>query len=161
MGSSRNRLLKEHVRKRKMACHAKSHLLYPQMIMLKVNSEYAQYILSMQTARLCYTQPLNKGIYAPMNILLRQTLSVTPLQNLLVNQDLESEAEFNIFQNLHLRTQKSVCATIYGPFVEIGANFSLQLHRGHSLLKLIIKKVIPVIQCEKHKKIEFSGLYTL
>ena len=42
-----------------MASHAKSQLLYLQMIMLKVDSEYARYILSMHTARCNYTQPLN------------------------------------------------------------------------------------------------------
>ena len=48
-----------------MACHAKSQLLYLQMIMLKVDSEYARYILSVHTARFNYTPPLNNSIYTP------------------------------------------------------------------------------------------------
>ena len=40
-------------------------LLYLQMIMLIVDSEYARYILSLHTAGLCYKQPLNNSIYAP------------------------------------------------------------------------------------------------
>ena len=51
--------------KRKMARHAKSQLLYLQMIMLIVDSEYALYILSVHTARFYYTQPLNNSIYTP------------------------------------------------------------------------------------------------
>ena len=51
--------------KRKMARHAKSQLLYFQMSMLKVDSEYAWYILSVHTARFNYTQPLNNSIYTP------------------------------------------------------------------------------------------------
>ena len=51
--------------KRKMARHAKSQPLYLQMVMLKVDSEIARYILSMHTARFNYTQPLNNSIYTP------------------------------------------------------------------------------------------------
>ena len=51
--------------KRKMARNAKSQLLYLQMIMLKVDSEYARYILSVHTSRFNYTQPLNNSIYTP------------------------------------------------------------------------------------------------
>ena len=53
----------EHVHKRKIVCNAKSKLLYLQMTMLKVDSAYAPFILSMQTAELCYTQPLNTFIF--------------------------------------------------------------------------------------------------
>ena len=44
---------------RKMARHAISQLLYLQMIILIVDSEYARYILSVHTAGLCYKQLLN------------------------------------------------------------------------------------------------------
>ena len=50
---------------RKMARHMISQLLYLQMIMLIVDSEYARYILSIHTAGLCYKQPLNNCIYTP------------------------------------------------------------------------------------------------
>ena len=71
---------------RKKARHAISQLLYLQMIKLIVNSEYALCILSLHTAVLCYK---NRWIivYTPLvNILLRRTLSVTPLRNLPVNK---------------------------------------------------------------------------
>ena len=43
-----------------MACFAKSQSLYIEMTMLKVDSAYSWSILSITTAGLCYTQPLNK-----------------------------------------------------------------------------------------------------
>ena len=66
---------------RKMARHVISELLYLKMIMLIVDSEYARYILSLHTARLCYKQLLNNSIYTPCEYSLRRTLSVTPLRN--------------------------------------------------------------------------------
>ena len=67
-------------------------------------------------------------------------------------KDLENWAEFNLLQNLHLCTQKSVCARNFGPLGEIGANFSLQLSSRTQLSKINNKKVIAENQCEKHKK---------
>ena len=61
-------------------------------------------------------------------------------------------AEFNLLQNLHLCTQKSVCATNFGSLGEIGANFSLQLSSRTQFAKINNKKVIAENQCEKHKK---------
>ena len=92
--------------KRKMARHAISQLLYLQIVMLIVDSEYALYILSLHTAGLCYKQPLNNCIYTACKY---------------------SFETINLLQNLHLCTQKSVCARNFGPLGEIGANFSLQL----------------------------------
>ena len=63
---------------------------------------------------------------------------------------LEQLAKFNILQNLHLYTQKSVCITNFGPFGEIGAPFSLQLSSRTQFAKIKIKKVIAENQCEKH-----------
>ena len=51
-GSFQKQLILEHTHKTKMARHAK-----PQPLL----TAYAWQILSMQTAVLCYTQPLNKG----------------------------------------------------------------------------------------------------
>ena len=51
-------------------------------------------------------------------------------------KDLENWAEFNLLQNLHLCTQKSVCARNFGPLGEIGANFSLQLSSRTQLAKI-------------------------
>ena len=61
-------------------------------------------------------------------------------------------AEFNLLQNLHLCTKKSVCTTNFGPFGEIGANFSLQLSSLTWFAKIKKNKVIAENQCEKHKK---------
>ena len=49
--------------KRKMARHAISQLLYLQIVMLIVDSEYVRYILSLHTAGLCFKQSLNNCIY--------------------------------------------------------------------------------------------------
>ena len=118
--------------------------------MLIVDSEYARYILSLHMAGLCYKQPLNNCI------LLRRTLSVTPLQNLPVNKRLRQLAGFNLLQNFHLCTQKSVCDTNFGSLGEIGANISLQLSsRTQFFSKINNKKVIAENQCEKHKKSSF------
>ena len=51
-------------------------------------------------------------------------------------KDLENWAEFNLLQNLHLCTQKSVCARNFEPLGEIGANFSLQLSSRTQLAKI-------------------------
>ena len=86
-------------------------------------------------------------VYSPLvNIRLRRTLSVTPLP---VNKDLKILAEFRLSQILHLCTQKSVCATNFGPFGEIGANFPVQL--SSHFAKIENKKVIAENQCEKLK----------
>ena len=54
-------------------------------------------------------------------------------------------------QILHLCTQKSVCATNFGPFREIGANFPVQLSSRSHFANIENKKVIANNQCEKHK----------
>ena len=61
-------------------------------------------------------------------------------------------AEFNLLQNLHLCTQKSVCVTNFESLGEIGANFSLQISSRTQFAKINNKKVIAENQCEKHKK---------
>ena len=66
-------------------------------------------------------------------------------------------AEFRLSQILHLRTQKSVCATNFGPFGEIGANFPVQPSSRSHFANIENKKVIADNQCEKHK-LEFSEL---
>ena len=48
--------------KRKMADHEKAQPLFLQMSQLKIEIAYARSFLSMQTAILCYTQPVNNGI---------------------------------------------------------------------------------------------------
>ena len=142
----------EHMHKRKIARHALSQLLFLQMITLELDSVNAQYSLGMQTVGLCYAQPLKNGIFTACEYSLRRTLSVTPLRNLPVNKRLRNFGEFNLLQNLHLCTQKSVCATNFGSLGEIGAYFSLQLTSRTQFAKIDNKKVIAENQCEKHKK---------
>ena len=69
---------------------------------------------------------------------------------------LENLAEFNLLQNLHLCTQKSVCAANFGPFGEIGTNFSTTFIAKTICYKITNKKVIAEIQCEKHKKLSLE-----
>ena len=89
-----------------------------------------------------------------VNILLRRTLSVTPLRNLPVNkrQKFWLNSVYRKFFIYSVYTQKSVCATNFGPFGEIGANFPVQFS-SRSLFANIenMKKVIAENQCEKHK----------
>ena len=59
-------------------------------------------------------------------------LSATPIRYLPVNKILR---KFEL-QDLHLCTQKTVCAANFGPFGEIGANFSLQLISQTQFAKL-------------------------
>ena len=64
-------------------------------------------------------------------------------------------------QILHPCTQKSVCATNFGPFGEIGAKFPVQLSSPSHFANIENKKVIAENQCEKHKKksLEWSKHY--
>ena len=50
--------------------------------------------------------------------------------------------KFNLLQNLHLYTQKSVCATSTRPFREVGGNSPLQLSLRTQFAKIEDKKVI-------------------
>ena len=84
---------------RKIANHAKSQLLFLQMITLKVDSACSEFILGMQTACLRYAQPLNNGIFTACEY----SLETNPFC-----QAYEKMAEFRLLQILHLRTPKSV-----------------------------------------------------
>ena len=66
-------------------------------------------------------------------------------------------AEYRLLQIHHLCTQKFVCATNFGPFGEIGANFPVQLSSRSHFAKIENKKIIAENPCEKHKKLEFSS----
>ena len=55
-----------------------------------------------------------------------------------------SLAEFNLLQNPHQCTQKSVRATKLGPLGEIGANLSPQLSSREQFAKIIIKIVVKI-----------------
>ena len=63
--------------------------------------------------------------------------------------------KFRLSQILHLCTQKSVCATNFGPFGEISANFSVQLSSRSHFANIENKKVIAENQCEQGNFDEF------
>ena len=141
-----------------------SQLLYLQIILLIVDSEYAWYILSLHTAGLCYKQPLNNLYIHRLWIFFWDEPFLSRLYEIYLSiKDLENWVEFNLLQNLHLCTQKSVRARNFGPLGEIGANFSLQLSSRTQLAKINNKKVIAENQCEKHKKssleMQFTWIY--
>ena len=77
-------------------------------------------------AVLRYAQPLKNGICTASKYFLKLPLSVTPIQIIPVIKRLNLD-EFNFLQNLHLYTQKPVCATSTRPFGEVGGNSPLQL----------------------------------
>ena len=73
---------------------------------------------------------------------LRLPLSVTPVRILPVNKIPRTLGEFNLLQNLHLCTHKSVCATSTRPFGEVGGMSPLQLSSRTHFAKIEDKKVI-------------------
>ena len=52
---------------------------------------------------------------------------------------------------MHLCAGLTAASWIIEPFGEIGANFYLQLSSPHSLLKLVIKKLLPKINVKSIK----------
>ena len=57
-------------------------------------------------------------------------------------KDFEILEEFNLLQNLHLYTQKSVCAKSARPFGEVGGNSPLKPSSRTHFIKIEDKKVI-------------------
>ena len=55
---------------------------------------------------------------------------------------LKIQDEINLLQNLHLYTQKSVCATSTRPFGEVGGNSPLQLSSRTHFAKIEDKKLL-------------------
>ena len=97
--------------------------------------------------RICYKQQIN-NLYTPL-VIIRLCHASTKLT--CQYKELANLAEFSLLQILHLCTQKSVCATNFGPLGEIGANFSPQLSSRTQFAKIINKRIIAENQCEKHK----------
>ena len=96
----------------------------------------------MLTAVLCYAQPLKSGICTASEYFLKLPLSVTPIRIIPVNKTLRNLGRIHLLQNLHLYTQKSVCATNTRPFGEVGGNSHLQLSSRTHFAKIEDKKVI-------------------
>ena len=99
----------------------------------------------MLTVVLCYAQPLKNGICTPSEYFLKLPLSVMPLRIIPFIKRLRNLGQFNLLQNLHLCTQKSVCATSTRPFGEVGGNSPLQLSSRTHFAKVEDKKSY----CEK------------
>ena len=93
-------------------------------------------------AVLCYAQTLNNWICTAYEYFLDYPFLSRLYEFYLSIKDLETQDEFNILQNLHLYTQKSVCATSTRPFGEVGGMSPLQLSSEHILPKLKIKKLL-------------------
>ena len=91
---------------------------------------------------LCTAQPLKNGICTLPNIF-ETTPFLSRLYELHLSlKDLEILDEFNLLQNLHLYTQKSVCATSTRPFGEVGGNSPLQLSSRTHFAEIEDEKVI-------------------
>ena len=75
-------------------------------------------------------------------MVLRLPPSVTPIPILPVNKRLRNLGEFNLLQNLHLCTLKSVCETSTRPFGEFGRQSPLQLSSQTHIAKIEDKNVI-------------------
>ena len=116
--------------------------------------------MGLQTAGLCYAHPLNNSSFTACEYSFWDEPFLSRLYQIYLSiKDLEILAEFRLSQLLHLCKQKSDCATNFGTFGEIGANFPVQLSSWSHFAKMENKKVIAENQCEKHKKLEFSILF--
>ena len=91
------------------------------------------------------TAAQNKGIFTACEY----SFEINPFCIYLSIKDLDILAEFRLSQILHLCTQNSVCATNFGPFGEIGANFPVQLSSRSQFAN--IENKIVIADCEKHK----------
>ena len=65
-----------------------------------------------------------------------------PMRILPVNKRLKILEEFNLLQNFHLYTQKSVCATSTRQFGEVGGQSPLKLSSRTHFAKIEDKNII-------------------
>ena len=75
------------------------------------------------------------------NIFMKLPLSVTPIRIIPVIKGLR-KGRIQFIANLHLYTQKSVCATSTRPFGEVGGKSPLQLSSRTHFAEIEDKKVI-------------------
>ena len=126
-----------------MARHAKTQPLFPQISLLKIDSAYAWSILIMQTAILCYAQPLNNGICTAYKYFLRLPFSATPMPILTVNKRLRNLGQIQfIAKSSFIYTKKLFAPQAPDLLEKLAESLLYNIHREHILLKLKIKKVI-------------------
>ena len=93
----------------------------------------------------CFGQPLRSRICTASEYFLKLPLCVTPIRIIPVIKRLRNLGQIHFIffcKNLHLYTQKSVCATSTRPFGEVGGNSPLQLSSRTHFAKIEDKKVI-------------------
>ena len=100
----------------------------------------------MFTAVLCYAQPLKNGICTASEYFLNYPFLSRLYKFYLTIKDLKIMDEFNLLQNLHLFTQKYVCATSTRPFGEVGGKSPLQLSSRTHIAKIEAKKLLRKIR---------------
>ena len=81
----------------------------------------------METAFLCYVQPLNDWICTAYEYILRPLLSVTPIRILSVNKRLRNLGQIQFIAKSSSFSEKSIGATSNRPFGEVGGKLPLQL----------------------------------
>ena len=131
----------------------KTPSLFLQMSLLKIVSVHAWCILSMLTAVLRCV-PLNKTGYAS----LRNIFETVPFCHPYTNYHLEKD-ELNLFQNLHLYTQKSVLATRTRQNWRSWRKVSSTTFIEHNMLKLKIKKLLQKIVLKTLQLEFFCAVY--
>ena len=85
---------------------------------------------------------IRRAGYAPSKYFLKLPLSVTPIRIIPVIKGLRNLGRIQFIANLHLYTQKSVCATSTRPFGEVGGKSPLQLSPRTHFAEIEDKKVI-------------------
>ena len=93
-------------------------------------------------AVLCNAQPLENGICTASEYFLKLPLSVMPIRIIPVIKRLRNLGLIQFVANLHLYTQKSVCATSTRPFGEVGGNSPLRLSSQTHFSKIEDKKLL-------------------
>ena len=128
-----------------MALRAISQLLYLQIIMFIVDSEYAQYILSLHIAGLCYKQQLDNYIYIYTSCDFLTNPFCHTSTKLPVNKRLRKFGYIQFIAKSSSTTQKSVCAKTSDLLEKSALIFLYSFYCYNILLNLIIKKVSPKI----------------
>ena len=97
----------------------------------------------MQTAILCYVQPLNNGICTAYEYILRLPFSVTPIRILSVNETFRNLGQIQFIAESSSIYRKNLLAPkVSGLLEKFAESFLYNFHHKHILLKLKIKKLL-------------------